>query len=108
MGSDPGHRPTHYLSNHAVVASHMQNRGRLAQMLAQEQSSSPERKQNKIKTEINITNEFSWAKTVFSFSFGSGRSPLTSYSTAYSIHSRDISLLLLYVPNRVPPPLYPY
>ena len=36
-GSDPGHRPTHCSSSHAVALSHIQNRGRLAQMLAQGQ-----------------------------------------------------------------------
>ena len=36
--------PTHHSTSHAVVASHIQNRGRLAQMLAQGQSSSPRRK----------------------------------------------------------------
>ena len=35
-GSDPGHRPTYLSSSHAVVASHIHNRGRLAQMLAQQ------------------------------------------------------------------------
>ena len=38
--SDPRHGPTHCSSSHAVAASHTQNRGRLAQMLAQGQSSS--------------------------------------------------------------------
>ena len=33
--SNPGHGPTHHLSHHAVAASHIQNRGRLAQMSAQ-------------------------------------------------------------------------
>ena len=39
-GSDPGHGPTHQSSSRAVMAPHIQNRGRLAQMLAQGQSSS--------------------------------------------------------------------
>ena len=39
-GSDPGHRPTHHSSSHAVAASHIQSGGRLVQMLAQGQSSS--------------------------------------------------------------------
>ena len=30
VGSDPGHVPTHCSSSHAVVASHLQNRGGLA------------------------------------------------------------------------------
>ena len=40
----PGRRPTHRSSSHAVVASHIQNRGRLAQMLAQGQSSSSKKR----------------------------------------------------------------
>ena len=43
-GSDPRHQPTHSSSSHAVAASHIQNRGRLAQMLGQSQSSSPKNK----------------------------------------------------------------
>ena len=39
-GLDPGHGPIHHSSSHAVVASHIQNRGRLSQTLAQGQSSS--------------------------------------------------------------------
>ena len=31
MGLDPGCGPTHHSSSHAVVASHIQNRGKLAQ-----------------------------------------------------------------------------
>ena len=42
--SDPGYRPMHCLSSHAVTASHKHNRGRLPQMLAQQQSSSREKK----------------------------------------------------------------
>ena len=38
-GLDPGRGPTHCSSSHAVAASHIQNRGRLTQMLAQGQSS---------------------------------------------------------------------
>ena len=41
MGSDPGHRTTYHSSSHAVVAFHKQDKGRLPQMLAQGQSSSP-------------------------------------------------------------------
>ena len=43
VGSDPGHGPTHCSSSHDVAASDIQNRGRLAQMLAQGQSSSPKK-----------------------------------------------------------------
>ena len=39
LGSVPGCRPTPLISGHAVVATHIQNRGRLAQMLAQGESS---------------------------------------------------------------------
>ena len=39
MGLDPGHRPIPLIS-HAMAATHIQNRGRLAQMLAQGESSS--------------------------------------------------------------------
>ena len=34
-GSNPGCRPTHHSSSHAVAVSHIQNREILAQMLAQ-------------------------------------------------------------------------
>ena len=40
----PGHRPTALVGGHAVVAAHIQNRGRLAQMLAHSKSSSPKKK----------------------------------------------------------------
>ena len=43
-GLDPGHRPMHCLSSHAVATSHMQNGGGLAQ-LAQWQSSSSKKRQ---------------------------------------------------------------
>ena len=39
----------HHPSIHAVVASHMQNRGRLAQLLAQGQSLSPKKEKKKEK-----------------------------------------------------------
>ena len=41
---DLRHGPTQCSSDHAVAASHIQIRGRLAQMLAQGQSSSPKKK----------------------------------------------------------------
>ena len=49
-GSDPRHWPTPLIS-HVVVGTHIQNRGRLAQMLAQGQSTSPRKinLKNKIK-----------------------------------------------------------
>ena len=40
----PGHGPTPLISVHAVVMTHIQNRGRLAQMLAQGKSSSERKK----------------------------------------------------------------
>ena len=43
MGPDPGRRATPLVS-HAVAATHRQNRGRLAQMLAQGEASSPKKK----------------------------------------------------------------
>ena len=35
MGLVPGGRPTPLVGDHAVVVTHIQNRGRLAQILAQ-------------------------------------------------------------------------
>ena len=43
MGSDPGCRPTP-LNSQAVEASHIQDKGRLAQILAQGQSSSSKKR----------------------------------------------------------------
>ena len=43
LGVDP-----HPSSGHAVVASHIQNRGRLTQMLTQGQSSSPKKKKKEL------------------------------------------------------------
>ena len=43
-GSVPGHGPMPLIGGHAVVATHMQNRGRLVQMLAQVQPSSGQKK----------------------------------------------------------------
>ena len=57
MGLDPGRRPAHYLSSYAVAVSHIQNRGRLAQMLAQGQSSS--RKKNPKKNKKEETTQMS-------------------------------------------------
>ena len=44
LGSVPGCQRTPLVSGHAVVAIHKQNRGRLAQMLAQAESSSAKKK----------------------------------------------------------------
>ena len=43
LWSDPGDGPTHCSSSRAVAASHTENRGRLAQILTQSQSSSPKK-----------------------------------------------------------------
>ena len=43
-GSVPGHGPTSLLGSHAMVVTHIQNKGRLAQILAQGRSSSAKRK----------------------------------------------------------------
>ena len=40
LNSDPGWGPTPLISSHAVAITHLQNRARLAQMLAQAESSS--------------------------------------------------------------------
>ena len=48
VGSDPGCGPTYRSSSHAVAASHIQNRWRLAQMLAQGQSSSQQQQRKLI------------------------------------------------------------
>ena len=42
---DPRHGPAHCSSSHAVVASHMQNERRLAQMLGQGQSPSGKKRE---------------------------------------------------------------
>ena len=54
MDLDPRCRTTHCSSSHAVAVSHMQNRGRLAQMLAQSQSSSAKKKRERERKEIRI------------------------------------------------------
>ena len=43
-GRVPGYGPTPFIGGQAVAACHIQNRGRLAQMVAQGQSSSPKKK----------------------------------------------------------------
>ena len=55
MGLDPECRPTLCSLGQAVVASHTQNRGRLAQMLVQGHSSSPKTK-TKNKNTLNMIN----------------------------------------------------
>ena len=51
-GLHPGCGRTHHSSGHSVAVSHIQSRGRLAQMLAQGQSSS-----NPPPTKENINNK---------------------------------------------------
>ena len=64
-GLDPRCGPTHCSSSHAVVASHMQNRGRLAQMLAQGQSASLKEKKKRIGADLlPISNLFPILKIV--------------------------------------------
>ena len=53
---DPGCRPAPLIS-HAVAASHIQNRGRLAQMLVQSEPSSPK---NKTKQTTNQKKGHNW------------------------------------------------
>ena len=47
LGLVPGHRATPLIGSHAVAVTHIQNRGRLAQMLAQGKSSSGKIKKKK-------------------------------------------------------------
>ena len=47
--SVPGHGPTLLVCSHAVAATHIQNSGRLAQILAQGESSSAKKKEKEIK-----------------------------------------------------------
>ena len=53
---DPRCGPMHHSSNHAVAASHIQNRGRLAEMLAQGQSSSQKKRKKERKEFGNDLN----------------------------------------------------
>ena len=70
LGSVPGHGPTPLGDGRAVVATHIQNRGRLAQMLVQGESSSAKEKNDQMsnydilhiikgkqRTTINKTNK---------------------------------------------------
>ena len=45
-GLDPRHKPTQHSSSHAVAVSHIQSRGRLAQMLAKGQSFSSKKEED--------------------------------------------------------------
>ena len=58
-GSDPRQGHTHHSSNHAVVMSHIQNRERLAQMLAQQQSSLGEKRKigNRCHLRANLPHQ---------------------------------------------------
>ena len=52
-GSDPGHRPTPLIS-HAVAMTHIQNRGRLVQMLAQGKSSKGKKKDTCMNLNLGV------------------------------------------------------
>ena len=61
MGLYPGRRPAHHSPSHTVAASRIQDRGRLAEMLAQDQSSSHTKKLRTIDLKFLIykhTNTF--------------------------------------------------
>ena len=60
---DPGCRPVHHSPNHAAAVPHRRSRGRLAQMLAQGQSSSPKKAQKGITTESKF-NHYSHSKKI--------------------------------------------
>ena len=52
LGSVPGCGPTPLAGGHAVAVTHIQNRGRLAQMLAQDKSSSS-KKGERLATDVS-------------------------------------------------------
>ena len=56
LGLVPGHGSIPLINGHAVAASHIQNRGRLAQMLAQGESSSAKIKQQQ-KQKIGVLHK---------------------------------------------------
>ena len=58
-GLDPRRGPADHSSGHAVAASHIQNRGRLAQLLAQGPSSSSKKKKKKKKARGSLTTDVS-------------------------------------------------
>lgn len=55
MGFDPGHGPT-LLVSHALVVTHIQSEGRLAQMLVQGRSSSAKKKKAIILFSLPLTD----------------------------------------------------
>ena len=64
MGSDTQYRPTPLIS-HAAEASHIQSRGRLAQMLVQGESSSPgKKKEGKEILHVVVLTQISWTMNV--------------------------------------------
>ena len=72
-GLDPRHGSTHCSSSLAGVTSHMQNRGRLAQMLALGQSSSTKKNKSKLqqknswkwrRCEVNGRKQWYWLPNV--------------------------------------------
>ena len=60
MALNPRCEPTHYSSHHAVVRSHIENRGRLALMLAQGQSSSPKQRNKNLQYNSAAKRTRSW------------------------------------------------
>ena len=83
-GPNPGCGPTYHLSGHAVVASHIQSGGRLAQMLAQGQSSSPKRTL-KNHHEIRLLSVFAAQNRVCIFPAGQELFPFSLF-TSYFHH----------------------
>ena len=65
-GSKPECRHTHRSSSHAVAASHIQNRERLAQMLAQGRSSSPKKKPGGLAANVSSGQSSTGKKKVTS------------------------------------------
>ena len=54
-GSVPRHGPRPLVGGHAVAATHIQNRGRLAQMLAQGESSSAHTQKERQKSQVKVS-----------------------------------------------------
>ena len=76
----------HHSSSHAEAASHTQNRGRLAQMLAQRQSSSPK---------TNKRHEYPKIWLLFPFPASS------SDMTGFEYHNNTILLIIPKIPVRL-------
>ena len=84
MGLDPRHGPTHHSSSLALVASHIHNRGGLAQMLAQDQSSSPKQK-GVIRLDYSSVLRFIWLSILLSIA-----TPLSHKKIKISISKGDL------------------